>query len=141
MKSIAVFRSDAFDHSWPQNGSDPNAVPLGKDLAAYLKTRLAERNIPVRDPFQGTDGWVIDGVIEEVSFSWYIHWVPIGTPPADHWAIQPQIRRGILKSLPGFPKASEELEPIFNLLTDILSRDTRISHLTWMDGSEFAAVY
>src|SRR4051794_38371377 len=120
MKSIAIFRSDAFDRSWPKDGSDPNVVPLGKDLAEYLKTQLANRNIPMRDSIQSTEGWVVDGEMDKVPFSLFIHWVPIGTPPADHWAIQPQIRPGLLKSLFGSRKPMEELQPVIKILISLL---------------------
>src|SRR5690242_16151233 len=124
MKSIAVFRSDAFDHSWPEDGSDPNAVPPGRDLAEYLKAELAKVNIVVRGPFKDADGWVVYGDIENVPFSLFIHCVPIGTPPADYWTIQSQIRRGFLKSLFGSRKPSEELQPLVKILISLLSHDT-----------------
>jgi hypothetical protein len=141
MKSIVVFRSEAFDHSRPKDGSDPNAIPLGRDLADYLKTKLAERSIPVRNPIQGTDGWVVDGDLQNIPFSLFVHWAPIGTPPSDHWVIQPQVRRGFLKTLFEPRKPSVELEPVISNLASLLSEDTRISDLTWMDEAEFASVY
>ena len=141
MKSIAIFRSEAFDHACPKDGSDPNAIPLGRDLADYLKTKFSERNIPARNPIQGTDGWVVDGDLENLPFSIFIHWAPIGTPPSDHWVIQPQVRRGFLKPLFGSRDPSEELKPLITNLASLLSEDTRIRDLIWMDKTEFAAVY
>src|ERR1700692_4322840 len=137
MKSIAVFRSAAFDQSWPAEGN-PNDVPLGRDLAEYLKTKLAEQNIPVQNPIQGEGGWIVDGQFQNIPFALFVHWAPVGTPPVDSWVIQPQVRRGIIQSLFGARKPPEELQPLLTQLNTTLSHDPRINDLVWMDDNQFA---
>ncbi|EEF59691.1 hypothetical protein [Pedosphaera parvula] len=141
MKSIALFQSDAFDHSWPSENTDPNAVPLGRDAAEYLKTKLAEQNIAVQNPIQGEGGWVVDGDFQKILFSLFVHWAPIGTPPTDHWVIQSRLRRGLMKSIFSSSKFPEQLQPLITILNNALVRDSRINSLTWIDEAEFAAIY
>lgn len=141
MKSIALFRSTLFDQSWPANDKDPNAIPLGRDLAEYLQTKLSEQGIHVQGPIQGDGGWVVDGDFPSTPFSLFVHWAPIGNPPIDRWVIQPHVRRGVFKSLFGARKPLTKLEPLIGILNATLSQDSRIENLTWMDENQLAAVY
>ena len=142
-KIIAIFKSDCFDTSWPDDGTDPNEPPLGKDLAEYFKTRLHEKGIEVDSPFESEVGWEFFVTIENILYSLLVHWAPIGEPQTDFWVIQPQKQEGCLKGLfgKGRGQKAEDLKPFLKILKPIVNESKEFTDVEWLSYDEFSAIY
>jgi hypothetical protein len=141
MKSIGIFRSNAFDLSWPKEPTDPNTPPLGRDLAEHLKTRLTAIGLKASDPIEGSDYWVLDLEMDGGRTSLIIHWAPIGNPPIDYWVVQPQQKRSLLGNPFGKASASLQFEASCAALRRVLEEDGSIQNLEWLDEAEFKQRY
>jgi hypothetical protein len=141
MKTIAVFQSDLFDRTWPEDVND--ALPWGKDLAEYLITHLRAAGASIfYEPIQGVEGWEVDGVISNIPFSLFVHWFPFGSHPSkDYWAIQPSIRHGLIATLFGKRDKPSELAPLCQVLDQILRSEIQIVNLQWLTKEDFSAIY
>jgi hypothetical protein len=142
-KIIAIFESDAFDLSWPDDDSDPNEPPLGKDLAEFLQARLQEQSIEADAPFDSETGWEFFVTIEGVQYSLLAQWAPMGEPESDVWVIQPQILQGCLKALFSRDQGQNprDLQPLLKAIKPILNESNVFSDVRWLTRDEFSAVY
>ena len=140
MKAIAIFRSSAFNLSWPKEGSDPNKPALGRDLAEHLRNRFAKIGLSTSNPIEGSDHWVLDLEMQGRRLSMVVHWAPIGNPPIDYWVVQPQERLGIVASL--LRKQKEfDFEPLRSALKRVLEEDANVQALEWLDDADFRQRY
>ena len=141
-KIIAIFKSAAFDLSWPDDGSEPNEPPLGKDLAEFLQARLQEQSIEADAPFDSETGWEFFVTIESVQYSLLAQWAPMGEPESDVWVIQPQILQGCLKALfsKDLGQNPRDLQPLLKVIKPILNESNVFTDVRWLTRDEFSAV-
>lgn len=140
-KIIAIFKSDDFDLSWPDDGSEPNEPPLGKDLAEFLQARLLqEKSIEVDTPFDSETGWEMFVTIEGILYSILVEWAPFGESSNDAWVIQPQISQGCLKALFGRDQGQnpKDLQPLLQVIKPIVNQSDILTDVTWFTKEEFS---
>ena len=142
MKPIVLFKSDAFDRSWPAADSDPNQPPLGKDLADSLKQNFAAHGVNAKPTVEGTGGWEFEATIARDQYIFFVLWAAVGDPPEDFWVVQTRKKQGLIKSLFGkTPDPAPDLQPALGLLRRIIESSSQITDVRWVDANEFAQIY
>jgi hypothetical protein len=142
-KSIVAFTTDYFDRSWPEDGSDPNVPPLGKDAAAYFRRRLSEFGVQVvgSDAVMGEAGWHWDVSIGRDDYGLVVHWAPLGKPPKDYWIIQISKHVGLLPRLLGKKGLPSDVMPVVTVLRRIIDAEPKFGEVRWFTPEEFRVVY
>jgi len=142
-KTIVVFQTNLFERPWPKTGIERETVPWGADLAKFFLQELEKRGIQCtqREPVVGEGGWTIYPRVGEDGFKLFFHWVPLGQPPEDFWAIQPSKQKGCLVSLFGGKTKPEELEPVCSPVRAILESEKKIERIKWLSSDEFRQRY
>lgn len=138
---IFVFKSSAFDLSWPTNHRQAVSQPLGRDLAQYLKEMLIKHAIQVRGPFEGEDGWMLELELNNEQFDVFVQCAAFGDPGDECWVIQPAKKIGVLRTLFGRPKPGVGVEPLCTILDAVLRNNPRIQTLRTLDWESFRALY
>ena len=138
---IFCFESDAFDRSFPTDGSDPNHPPKGQDLAEYLKTAFTQRQLPVSGPFEGEGGWHLYLRLGKQEFDLSVYLLPLGSASDESWVLHPRKTPGLWRALFGRPVPGLGTEPLCNIITEILTADSRIQALQVLDEHTFDQLF
>jgi len=140
-RTVAILQSDRFPYR--NSGDDPKESPPGRDLAVFLMHEMSTRGFAptFATPIQGEGGWHWDGDLDNKSFNLFVHWAWIGNPPRDCWVIQPDLRKGVLRTMFGKPARPDELAPICELLHSVLDHNAVFSSVQWLTDEEFRKVY
>ena len=133
--SVFLFTSDAFSARQPLD-----TKPVGEDLAKYIGARLVTDGWQVASLVEATEGWELDVRIQSVRFLLFVHWVPIGTPPSDQWAIQ--VRRPTsFRNLIGLQSASKNVSACVQALSHAFAGQREIQNGRWISKDEFRTIY
>lgn len=139
--TIAVVSSTSFDFEGPDSEYD-EATPPGKEFANFLVKRLVTFGaICIGKPVSGEAGWTFDVMIVDTAYRVFVHWAPIGSPPADRWIIQPDICKGVVRALLGRRTTDSEVAPLVVELRRVLDGATEIENVDWITREEFADMY
>lgn len=140
-KSVLVFQSGAFDTTWEETQPGTQTTPPGRDLAIYLASRLGEKGISVDEPDEADEsGWMFSISHKGNKYNVFVNWYPtvFGRPPDDRWAVQIRKCTGFIGFLLGcFGHHDFEcVQPIRDVLDEIVKADARISDVTWLSFAE-----
>jgi len=140
MKRIAVFQSDRFD----RGEEDPiraEIEPPGRDCALALMRALEGIGMgPTHPyPFAGEGGWSFTVQSSPAGVGVFVHWVPIGDPPEDYWAVQLTEKTGVLQRLVRRHQDSSLRSMIASV--DELLAGIGATKLRWLTDEEFAEIY
>ena len=141
MATIAIVTSSNFDFGAANVDSEGTAPP-GSDFAEFVESLLLAHGAKrLGTAVPGEGGWTFDVGIGDRQFRVFVHWAPIGVPPADRWVIQSDICKPLLRSLFGRKTADHEIEPIVRELRRVLDDATRIEEVVWVSKEDFASMY
>jgi len=142
MKPIVLFKSNAFDRSWPDVGSDPNEPPLGKDLAESLEQKFATYGVTTNVIVEATGGWEFEVTLDGEHYIFFVHWAAVGEPPEDFWVVQARKKKGLRKFLLGRSQdPAVNVQPALDLLRCIIENSSDMTDVRWVDANEFAQIY
>ena len=139
--TIAIVASSNFDYG-PADIDSEASAPAGRDFAEFLERRLlahGAKRLAMAVP--GEDGWTFDLEVGGKRFRVFVHWAPIGDPPADRWIVQSNICKPLFQSLFGGKTADHKIELIVRELRRILDDASEIEEVVWVSRKEFALMY
>ena len=144
LTNIALFQSDEFDRSFPADEDEvlDEREPWGRDLAVFLIRSLKGKGMHVKHPtpFSGEGGWSFEVLTAPSAVSLFVHWVPIGNPSQDYWAVQIRQRRPLLQHIFG-SSGEATSSSVVQILDEILREHAGVSAFRWLTAEEFAAIY
>lgn len=140
-KTIAVVTSTSFDFEGPDGDYD-ETVPPGRAFADFVVNRLVSNGAKcIANPVPGEEGWTFDVTIVNTPYRVFVHWAPIGNPPTDRWVIQPDVCKGLLRSLVGRRTSDSEVAPIVVELRRALDDAAEIDNVDWITREKFTNMY
>jgi len=138
------FRSSSFSLELPKDPSSGRSydLPLGDDLAAYLRAQMLERepSLSIDGPILEDWGSVLLVCDRDVVYVLSIHWVPWKRDDDDRWGIQFHKRRGCLAALLGPKPSAAGCAPVQALVQKVLTADTaRFREVEWLSQDAYEA--
>jgi len=140
-ETVAIVASSNFDYG-PADVDSEVSAPAGKDFAEFVERHLVAHGAKrLATAVTGEEGWTFDVDIRGKRFRVFVHWAPIGDPPADRWVIQSDICKPLFRSLFERKTADHEIEPIVRELRRVLDDASEIEEVIWVSQKEFRSMY
>lgn len=140
---IVIFKSKAFYQGWPDEDSDPNHPPLGKDLAVSIRQTIMTQG--ANNPsaiVEAEGGWEFEASIDGEKIVLFTHWVPIDDPPEDYWVIQTRGRASLADSIWGISVENEgDQNRVAKFLKSAVEAIPDTSDVRWLSDEQFKAIY
>ena len=139
-RSVAVFKWDGELPTHDVEGDPDRLTTLtAKAPAEALLGALRSRGYrtDVDAPYDGEGGWHFTVEIEGVTFGVFTLWT--GIAGQDFFAVQTDLKRGVLAALFKKPVQDERLEPICRALDEAFATLPRVTQ--WLSDEQFAASY
>ena len=137
LDAVALFKSSRFNLAWPKEAPVETSEPWGEDCASFIAVGLRDAGWTVAPLYSGEEGWYVDIEHDQLRFSLFVQWVPIGTPPEDYWSVQIRERRGIFGRILGRPSPYTRVRQD---LDSLLRERGAIANLRWMSLDQFSAM-
>ena len=90
-------------------------------------------------PYDGEGGWHFTVEIGGQTFGVFTLWT--GIAGQDYFAVQTDLKRGVLAVSFGKPVLDERLEPICRALVEAFAMLPKVKDLQWLSDEQFAASY
>ena len=144
MKSIAMFQSDTFSLKPHVNERGVSSdLPLGNDMAAFLKMQLASvfPFLQIDDPILEDWGAILLIKDGDATYDISINWTPIAHHLDNNWAIQFDKPIGCLAALFGRKSSPEDSNPMIERVRQILEANPNMfKNVVWLSDAEFRRV-
>jgi hypothetical protein len=142
MTDAVWFRSDAFSLEPTPEGDRFYDLPLGDDLAAWLREQLLRirPDVTIEDPVREDWGTVLLSWIGGVEYRVNVQWLPAAPPVDDMWGISFDRPSGCLAALLGRRSRPEESQPIREIVARVLADEPAVCRdVQWVTQDRFDA--
>ena len=141
-RSVAIFKWEAelpgFDvKSDPERLTTLSAQAPAEAILAALRARGYRTNVD--SPYDGEGGWHFTIEIDGQTFGVFTHWT--GIAEQDYFAVQLDMKRGVIAAIFRKGVKDERLEPACRALDEAFASLARVKDLQWLSDEQFANSY
>ncbi|MGE0609218.1 MAG: hypothetical protein AB7O62_19150 [Pirellulales bacterium] len=139
---VMLFESARFTTQLPAEGSFRDDNAFGKDAAQYLMGKMEAHGATLlfETPESGDGAWHWYASINGSEYGFSVHWCPVGTQPANFWALQTNRVKGLFASLIRRSTSDSALSALLGMLQSILLADPTIQNIRVLTMDEFKKI-